>query len=229
MNKVNIILSSILITIMIFTSCGDVMFNETTKSNETISSNMVTIGKQVWMTKNLNVDKFRNGDTIPEVKTDEEWKKAGENGEPAWCFYYNYPEDGDRYGKLYNWHAVNDPRGLAPEGWKIPSDEDWSRLVDFLGGDNVAGIKMKSSDYWAENNSELRNNNNNNAFLGLPGGYRELNGRFHSDGLYGFWWSSKEGNSDSVWCRYLSYEDNSVGRSIVNSMGEGFSVRCLKE
>ena len=104
----------------------------------------VTIGTQVWMTKNLNVDKFRNGDPIPEAKTYEEWTEATENREPAWCYYDNNPDNGDRYGKLYNWYAVHDPRGLAPEGWKIPSDDDWSRLTDFLGGKGVAGAKMKS-------------------------------------------------------------------------------------
>ena len=85
----------------------------------------VQIGTQVWMTKNLDVSSFRNGDPIPEAKTDEEWKKAEENKQPAWCYYDNNSANGAKYGKLYNWYAVNDPRGLAPIGFRVPTDEDW--------------------------------------------------------------------------------------------------------
>ena len=104
----------------------------------------VQIGTQVWMTKNLDVSTFRNGDPIPEAKTDEEWEKAGENKQPAWCYYNNDPGNGEKYGKLYNWYAVNDSRGLAPVGYHIPSDAEWTILTDFLGGEDAAGNKMKS-------------------------------------------------------------------------------------
>jgi len=80
----------------------------------------VNIGTQTWMAKNLNVSIFANGDPIPEVKTNEEWKKAAEEKKPAWCYYENDPANGAIYGKLYNWYAVSDPRGLAPKGWHIP-------------------------------------------------------------------------------------------------------------
>jgi hypothetical protein len=92
-------------------------------------SQTVTIGTQEWMTKNLDVSTFRNGDPIPEAKTNEEWKKAGEVGQPAWCYYDNDPANGANYGKLYNWYAVNDSRGLAPEGYRIPSFIDFDKLV----------------------------------------------------------------------------------------------------
>jgi len=138
MKKVSLILSAVVMTGMMLSSFGGGASNQEGASNE------VTIGSQVWMTKNLDVSTFRNGDPIPEAKTDEEWKKAGENGEPAWCYYNNNPDNGERYGKLYNWYAVNDSRGLAPEGWKIPSNKDWRRLTDFLGGQKVAGTKMRS-------------------------------------------------------------------------------------
>ena len=104
----------------------------------------VTIGTQVWMTKNLDVSTFRNGDTIPQAKTTEEWKRAGENQQPAWCYYDNDPANGAKYGKLYNWYAVNDSRGLAPVGYHVPSDAEWTKLTDFLGGESVASTKMKS-------------------------------------------------------------------------------------
>ncbi len=108
----------------------------------------VTIGKQVWMTKNLNVDKFRNGDSIPQAKTYEEWEAAGENKQPAWCYYDNDPANGAKYGKLYNCFAVNDSRGLAPAGYHIPSDEEWTKLTDYLGESSAAGTKMKSASGW---------------------------------------------------------------------------------
>ena len=110
-------------------------------AQEVNSFEEVTIGNQIWMTKNLNVDKFRNGDPILEAKTDEEWQKAGEKKQPAWCYYDNDPKNGEQYGKLYNWYAVNDPRGLAPEGYHVPTDAEWTQLSDYLGGEDVAGKK----------------------------------------------------------------------------------------
>lgn len=106
----------------------------------------VTIGTQVWMKENLNVSTFRNGDPIPEAKTDEEWKRAGEEGKPAWCYYDNDPKNGTKYGKLYNWYAVNDARGLAPSGYHVPTDEEWRVLIDFLG--NEVEKEMKSTSGW---------------------------------------------------------------------------------
>ena len=101
----------------------------------------VRIGNQEWMTRNLDVDRFRNGDFIPHVELYEEWEKVGENGQPAWCYYKNSPENGKKYGKLYNWFAVNDPRGLAPEGWHVPTYEEWSILAEFLGAKILQAIK----------------------------------------------------------------------------------------
>jgi uncharacterized protein (TIGR02145 family) len=100
----------------------------------------VTIGTQVWTTKNLDVATFRNGDAIPQAKTDEEWETAGENSQPAWCYYENNAANGTKYGKLYNWFAVIDSRGLAPKGYHIPTDDEWKVLSTFLGED-VAGKK----------------------------------------------------------------------------------------
>ncbi|MBM3401498.1 MAG: hypothetical protein FJY21_04145 [Bacteroidetes bacterium] len=155
MSKKNFIMGlSFLMTILIHSS---------------IYSQTVTIGNQVWMTKNLDLDKFRNGDPIQEAKTNEEWKKAGENKQPAWCYYNNDPANGTKYGKLYNWYAVTDPRGLAPKGWHIPTDMEWTILIDYLGGPDVAGGKMKStgSEYWKSPNREA---SNESGFSGLPGG-----------------------------------------------------------
>jgi len=134
----------------------------------------VTIGTQVWMTKNLDVSTFRNGDPIPQAKTDEEWVKAGDNKQPAWCYYENDPANGAKYGKLYNWYAVSDSRGLAPVGYHVPSDAEWTLLTDYLGGEEKAGDKMKSKQGWAEDG----NGTNSSGFSGLPGGNRNSNGSF---------------------------------------------------
>lgn len=114
----------------------------------------VTIGNQVWMTKNLNVDKFQNGDPIPQAKTDAEWQAAGKNKQPAWCYFNNNTSNGTKYGKLYNWYAVNDPRELAPNGYHIPTDAEWMVLSDYFGGEAVAGGKIKSTSGWDDDGNE---------------------------------------------------------------------------
>ena len=113
--------------------------------------NEVTIGNQIWMSKNLNVDKFRNGDPIPYAKYEEDWLEAQKNRTPACGYYDNNPNNGLKFGKIFNRNALFDERGLAPEGWKIPTIEDWKILINYLGGENVAGEKMKSnSDNWLD-------------------------------------------------------------------------------
>jgi uncharacterized protein (TIGR02145 family) len=120
--------------------------NQSAQTSQTGGYKSVKIGSQTWMASNLNVSTFRNGDAIPEAKTEDEWEKAGKEGKPAWCYYDNYPKNGAKYGKLYNWYAVNDPRGLAPVGWHVPSDTEWTSLEDYLGDDE--GQKMKSTSGW---------------------------------------------------------------------------------
>lgn len=191
----------------------------------------VTIGDQVWMAENLNVDTFRNGDSIPHAETEEEWKAAGEQGKPAWCCYNNDPENGKKYGKLYNWYAVNDPRGLAPEGWHISTDRDWRILIDFLGGDDIAAKKLKAKAGWenighgSENVS--CNGTDDFGFTGLPGGLRWSNGSFGFAGNYGYWWSSSEYSVSDAWSRGMGSNDCAVFRGDDNKT-VGFSVRCLK-
>jgi len=198
--------------------------NNTGKVTQTGSFKSVKIGAQTWMSENLNVSTFRNGDPIPEAKTNEEWEKAGENKQPAWCYYDNDPANGAKYGKLYNWYAVNDPRGLAPVGYHVPSDAEWTILTGFLGGQDAAGTKMKSKSGWAEN----RNGTNSSGFSGLPGGGRYDDGAFSYIGTVGDWWSSTEDDAGSAWGRYLGYGDGSVYGSYGNEEN-GFSVRCLRD
>lgn len=196
MKKVGLILGAVLITAIMLTSCGALL------SEEEAPSELVTIGTQVWMTKNLNVDKFRNGDSIPQAKTAEEWKKAGNKGQPAWCYYDNDPANGEKYGKLYNWYAVTDPRGLAPEGFHIPRNAEWIIFEYYLGQDK--------------------------GFLGLPGGFRLYDGTFNAVGYYGTWWSSPEFDSNEAWGRYL-YFNNGTITSSNDDKANGFSVRCVRD
>jgi uncharacterized protein (TIGR02145 family) len=223
MKEVRLILSAAVLTAVLFSSFGG-------GSEIAEASIEVTIGKQVWMTENLDVDKFRNGDPIPQAKTAKEWKKAGENKQPAWCYYNNDPESGAKYGKHYNWYAVNDPRGLAPEGWHIPSDAEWTMLTEYLGDE--AGVKMKTKEGWKEDG----NGTNESGFSGLPGGYRYPNGTFLNVDMYGYWWSSTEGGSDlstqaSAWYRYLSSKKGLWGWVYQwwGSKDLGLSVRCLRD
>ncbi len=182
----------------------------------------VIIGTQKWAIANLNVNTFRNGDTIPEARTNKEWVTAGESGKPAWCYYNNDPKLGVKYGKLFNWYAVSDDRGLAPVGWTLSSDNDWAKLINHLGGQGAAGIKMKSITGWSDGN----NGTNETGFIGFPGGYRVENGNFLNIGSIGTWWSSAENNSLSAIDFYLS-QSNTLGRSS-SPKQRGESVRCLR-
>ena len=190
-----------------------------------ITAQTVTIGKQVWMTKNLNVSSFRNGDPIPEAKTEGEWKAYSQAKEPAWCYYDNDSSNGEKYGKLYNWYAVNDKRGLAPAGYHIPTDKEWTVLTNYLGGVEIAGAKMKSSQGWGVKDG---NGTNSSGFSGLPGGNRYFNGTFINFGEYGYWWSSTEGSTYFAWNRLLDYGSGDVTRYYV-AKERGFSVRCLRD
>ncbi len=228
MKKVSLFLTVVVMAAMVMTSCGESSNKASTTTNQNTTekdtTNKITIGKQVWMVENLNVDKFRNGDSIPEVKTKDEWKKAGDEKKPVWSYYNDNPYNGRPYGKLYNWYAVNDSRGLAPEGWRIPSDKDWSTLTDFLGGESVAGKKMKSSNLWTESESGT----NESGFLGLPGGCRNSFATFDQIGDYAYWWSSTD-NGSNAWYRFLEPSNGYVGRSGFGEKENGFSVRCVRD
>ena len=104
----------------------------------------VIIGEQEWMDENLNVEHFQNGDIILEAQTSEEWKEAAEKEQPAWCYNDNNLSNCEKYGKLYNWHAVHDPRGIAPKGWRVPTDDDWDDLTFFL--ESTPWLEITSSD-----------------------------------------------------------------------------------
>lgn len=190
----------------------------------TVAADSIHIGNQIWMTKNLDVSTFRNGDVIPQASSDEAWKAAGENKQPAWCYYDNDPANGTTFGKLYNWYAVNDPRGLAPAGYHIPTDAEWTVLTDYLGGKDVAGKKMKSTSGWFENG----NGTNSSGFSGLPGGIRYFDGRFNFVGEFGFWWCATEDGTGHPFTRHLYYFGDDLFRQN-NVKVSGLSVRCVND
>jgi len=208
-----------LLTLLLFLiiGTGSISFSQT-----------VTIGTQVWMTKNLDVTIFRNGDTISEAKTDEEWKKAGAAKQPAWCYYDNKKNKGKKYGVLYNWYAVSDPRGLAQNGYHIPSIDEWNILIDFLGGKDVAANKMKSTHGWSSDEGKIGHGSNSSRFAGLPGGKRDSYLFSFSDRKWGgYWWSSTE-HKTSAWMIMLKSRTNKVD-SKGNFKDDGLSVRCLRD
>ncbi len=187
------------------------------------SFNSIQIGNQIWMNNNLNVDKFRNGDPIAEVKTQQEWVEAEDNKQPACCYYDNDSKNGKKYGKLYNWYAVNDSRGLTPSGWHVPNVEEWSELSNNQGGDMIAGLKLKSKSGWNSN----KNSTNESEFSALPGGYRHNNGQFLNVNYSGYWWTSTSFNSLNSWLRQLHYDNEKIFW-FKYSNGNGFSIRCVK-
>lgn len=187
----------------------------------------IVIGKQVWMKSNLMVDRFRNGDPIPEARTEAEWKQAVQSGQPAWCHYDNNPDFDDVYGKLYNWHAVNDIRGLAPKGWHVPSDAEWTLLTETLGGSAKAGDMLKSGFGWKECRGKSGNGSDESGFGAPAGGCRTESGAFDLVGETGFWWSSSLYESGIAWARNLNCEGPDVDRA-TGSVGFGYSVRCVR-
>jgi uncharacterized protein (TIGR02145 family) len=176
------------------------------------------------MSKNLDVAFYRNGDPIPQVTDATAWAALTTG---AWCYYNNDPTQGNKYGKLYNWYAVNDPRGLAPQGWHVPSDAEWTTLETTLGGSSVAGGKMKEAGTlnWTTPNTS---STNESGFAGLPGGFRFSGGTFSSIGEVGYWWSSTEYNTGNAWYRGLGCNYGYVSSGNYNKVG-GFSVRCLRD
>ena len=191
-------------------------------------NSFIKIGTQKWMTKNLAVSRYRNGDKIPQVTDPAAWAALTTG---AWCWYNNDSAIGAVYGRLYNWYAVHDPRGLAPIGWHVPSDLEWDTLSTFLG--NNAGGKLKDTGtieagtgLWYAPNAGATNKT---GFTGLPGGYRGgHSGAFDDFGGEGYWWTSTHYNASKARDRNLHYLDGHVGTYQYDKR-YGFSVRCLRD
>lgn len=183
--------------------------------------NTITIGSQIWTVENLKVTHYRNGDPIPNVTDNTTWCNLTSG---AYC---NYDDNiVATYGHLYNWYAVVDSRNIAPAGWHIPSDAEWQTLIDYLGGNNVAGGEMKEAGtfHWSNPNTSA---SNESGFTGLPGGDRGYGGSFSYMGGIGNWWSSTEYSTMNAWYIYLSSSNAAVNKEY-NPKYSGYSVRCIK-
>jgi uncharacterized protein (TIGR02145 family) len=200
--------------------------------NSGIVSPLVTIGTQIWMTKNLDVATYRDGTPIPQVTDPTAWANLTTG---AWCYYNNDTVNGPIYGKLYNWYAVagihdNDPntpnKTLSPLGYHIPTDGEWTSLANYLGGVGIAGGKLKESGFthW---NSPNTGATNSSSFTGLPGGNRVGN-KFDEFGLAAYFWSSTSQSTNLIFYLNLHYGWNSTYRSSYYKIA-GFSVRCIKD
>ncbi len=199
---------------------------------QTYSPPTVTICSQIWMLKNLDVDTYRNGDPIPQVTDQTQWKNLTTG---AWCYFYNDPANGVVFGKLYNWYAVNDPRGLAPTGWHIPSDGEWTTLTNCLGGESVAGDKLRATILWLPNLAGQYTATNSSGFTALPGAGRDYLGAWDGPGPNpaghsGVWWTSTPSGALTSWLRRMSRwaQENYFVRSNDDNPS-GMSVRCVRD
>ncbi|MHC1775293.1 MAG: FISUMP domain-containing protein [Lentimicrobium sp.] len=190
--------------------------------------NSIILGTQEWMSENLRVTHYRNGEIIPNI-TDNTWNNLTSG---AYCWYENdevaYKNN---YGALYNFYPVVDNRYLCPVGWHVPSEEDWNTLRDFLGGEDIAGGKMKSTRTAPEPQPRWDSPNvgatNESGFSGIPGGYRLPNGIFEENGRSGYWWNATADGSNNVWMRALDLNGDNLYMDVA-SRQFGFSVRCLR-
>lgn len=199
----------------------------------------ITICSQVWMVKNLDVTTYRNGDPIPQVTDPSAWLGLTTG---AWCYYDNDIANGFIYSKLYNWYAVNDPRGIAPAGWHVPSHAEWTTLSDCLGGYLIAGGKIKSTGtfeagtgLWLSPNTDATNSS---GFTGLPGGIRTGDFAIDFSGINrsAYWWSSTSHSSDRAWSRQVTFVESILDWGIGVVSGDppfiksnGMSVRCVRD
>ncbi len=186
--------------------------------------NTVKIGRQTWMAKNLKTTRFNDGTVIPLVNDEASWAALSTAG---YCWYNNDSISyKNTYGALYNGYAVITDK-LCPAGWHVPSDEEWTRLTDYLGGEIYAGDRLKETgtDYWVSPNTGTTNDV---GFTALPGGLRYYDGIFHDFGFSGYWWTSTEYSSTRSYFRYMDYEYSEVFR-FNNLKKIGFSVRCIRD
>jgi uncharacterized protein (TIGR02145 family) len=200
--------------------------NITDAENNTYKT--VYIGTQQWMAENLKVSKYNDGTTIPIISDNNQWSQLTSG---AWSYYNNDAANNAKYGKLYNWYALspttNGDKNVCPTRWHVPTDAEWTVLTDYLGGEIVAGGKLKEvgTTSWNSPNTDATNTS---LFSALPGGSRDGKGFYHNIGSDGYWWSSTENGSANIWDRILY---NYVGNVYRNGDGKvaGLSVRCIKD
>lgn len=197
--------------------------------------NTVAIGTQVWMAENLKTTKYNDGTAIPNVADNTIWEALTTG---AYCDYNNTPANSTIYGRLYNWYAVdnnaatkvasNGGKNVCPTSWHVPTDTEWTTLTTYLGGESVAGGKLKETGttHWLSPNTGATNET---GFTALPGGNRYYYGVYVSIGFDGYWWSSTEYSTAFAWFRLLDVDWANVVRDHVNDSHYGYSVRCVRD
>ncbi|MCF8461479.1 MAG: fibrobacter succinogenes major paralogous domain-containing protein [Flavobacteriales bacterium] len=235
-----IILISFLCTLTVFSGCekedcsGCQEVSTVTDSDGNFY-NTISIGQQCWFVQNLKTTSYRNGDAIATGLLDTEWANATSG---AYAYYDNDPSNNENYGKLYNWHAINDSRGLCPDGWHVPSDDDWKVLERTLGasasdvaatgwrGTNQGGEMKSTSSLWQAPNSGA---NNSSGFSALPAGNRTVTGSFTYSEFHAYFWSSTQENTTDAWARTLYNDNEKVYRSSSFFKTYGLSCRCVRD
>jgi len=182
------------------------------------------IGTQGWLLENLKTTKYRNGDEIANIADGNTWATTHAG---AYCNYNNNADNSLLYGRLYNWYAATEGRKIAPTGWHIPSDTEWMTLINFLGGENVSGGKLKEAGqaHWASPNMGA---DNSSGFTALPGDYRSFSGWFDFAVSYAYWWSSTPFSTSKAWAVYV----NSNYAKVVHFQDDnvfGYSIRCIMD
>lgn len=189
------------------------------------SPEFVRIGDQLWAARNLALRNYRNGDPIPQAASEEDFWDYSVRGEGAWCYPQGNPENEAIYGLLYNWYAIADERGLAPDGWHVPTDAEWEELVQTLGPDS-AGLRLKAIEGWPKGGAGT----NESGFNAVAAGFRWHTGSFEGKDIYGSWWTATEHSEDDyfAWFRGVGADYEHVYRDS-SSKYFGFSIRLLKD
>ncbi|MEI6348183.1 MAG: fibrobacter succinogenes major paralogous domain-containing protein [Bacteroidota bacterium] len=228
MKKTKSIIALMAISMVLF-SCGNKSGEKKTEQKDSIATttekkpevnpNEVKIGNQTWAVKNLNVSTFSNGDPIPEAKTVKEFEAAGNKGKPMSYFSKNDPVNGDKYGKIYNWYAATDPRGIAPKGWHVPSEGEWNELINFLGGEDEAAKKIMSAS--------VEGGGNSSGFSAIE--TPDIQGTLGDNGdvYYLRWWTTSEQSKNNGQTSFIQNH-----RSIITSWlrkENGIFIRCIKD
>jgi uncharacterized protein (TIGR02145 family) len=191
--------------------------------------NTVTIGTQTWMVENLKVTRFRNGDSIAINPVNIIWEPY--ETIPAYSDYFNDPNKSEIYGRLYNWYAINDSRNIAPLGWHIPTDAEWTILTEYLGDIQQAGGKLKETGtiHWLRPNTGATDEY---GFKALPAGHCQINTdnelSFDNNEKLTFWWCYDQEDTFTAWSRSISYLEGGIFRTPF-AKWNGFSVRCIKD
>ncbi len=235
-------LLSLSLILLFVLSCSGSDSSPTAPEDNTVTDidgnvyNAIKIGDQWWMVENLKVTQYRNGDAIPVVTDSSEWSDLTTG---AYCMYDNNASNADTYGYLYNWYAVDDNRGLGPEGWHIPTDDDWKELEMYLGmsqseADSIGGrgtdeggkLKEAGTSHWRDPNTGATNES---GFTALPGGFRLIYpGDYNDIASAADYWSSSLRNNTHVWNRRLYYTQSGIRRGYTQKR-YGFSVRCVRD